>query len=60
MKIRKNIQSMYQKNCKEKHVDLLLIQDEKNTMFASMVLIESCIIIMFTCFRYRRNIKASS
>ena len=28
MKIKKNIQSMYQKKCEEKHVDLLLIEEE--------------------------------
>ena len=28
MKIKKNIQSMYQKKCEEKHVDLLLIGEE--------------------------------
>ena len=49
MKIRKNIQSMYQKNvAKKKHVDLLLTGErEKNTMFLSMISIDSCMIIHY-------------
>ena len=37
------------KCCEEKHVDLLLIgEGEKNTMFLSMILIDSCLIIHYT------------
>ena len=49
IKIRKNIQSMYKKECcEEKHVGLLLIgEGEKNTMLLSMILIDSCMIIHY-------------
>ena len=49
LKIKKNIQSMYQKKCfEEKHVDLLLIgEGDKDTMFLSMISIDSCIIIHY-------------
>ena len=48
MKIKKNIQSMYQNNFVEKNAHLLLIgEGEKNTMFLSKVLIRSCMIIHF-------------
>ena len=49
IKIKKNIQSTYQKNVsKKKHVDLLLIGErEKNTMFLSMISIDSYTIIHY-------------
>ena len=68
MKIRKNIQSMYQKKCCEKNSDLLLIGEE--VMFLSNILIHLCMVIhytgeentlplLFTSFQWRRNIKTS-
>ena len=49
MKMKKNIECMYQKKyCKEKHVDLLLIEEgEKSTIFLSMILIDSCMAIHY-------------
>ena len=52
MKIKKNIQTVIcvskRKCCKEKDVDLLLIgEEERNTMFLSMVSIDSCMIIHY-------------
>ena len=49
MKIRKNIQSRYQKIfCEDKHVDLLLTGEEaKGTMFLSEILIHSCMIKLY-------------
>ena len=58
------------KECEEKHVDLLLIGEGKKNMFLSNISIDSCMIIhyiveeiflllLFTVFHYRRNIKAS-
>ena len=58
------------KCCKEIHIDLLLIgEGEKNTIFLSMISMDSCMTItlpkktflslLFTCFHYRRNIKVS-
>ena len=49
IKIKKNIQSTYQKNVsKKKHVDLLLIGErEKNTMFLSMISVDSYTIINY-------------
>ena len=49
IKIKKNIQSTHQKNtCKKKHVDLLLKRErEKNTMFLSMISIDSYTIIHY-------------
>ena len=60
------------KECEEKHVDLLLIGEgkKKNIMFLSNISKDSCMIIhyiveemflllLFTVFHYRRNIKAS-
>ena len=46
MKIKKNIQSMYQKNVVKKNFDLLLIAEE-GTMFLSKILIRLCMIIIY-------------
>ena len=46
VKIKKNIQSMYQKNVVKKNFDILLIAEE-GTMFLSKILIRLCMIIIY-------------
>ena len=48
LEIKKNIQSMYQKKCEKKHVDLLLIGDEEKRHYV--------LIKYFNTFMYDHNL----